>query len=293
MEKIILFGASRGGMNFIINNHKNYEFLAVADNDNTKIGQMVEGIIIINPSDILTYSFDKVIIASMFFKSISKQLLDLGVPNKKIEYASKNSMKVIQYPFSNSEILSKAEKLIALISNVLKDEQYYFTFGTCLAIVRDGELIPWDDDIDIAIYNNNAEKILDIIQENVLSFDEIIENKIYLRRYSDNRLTSISIDCLKGGEVLFNINLDCIHIEDIYGKTEIDRIPLEFYQEPSVYKFKDSTIKLPTNYLDYLTYVYKDWKVVRKHTSFFNNTTTYVEPTLKVISELVHESKKL
>lgn len=293
MEKIILFGASRGGANFIKNNSGKFDIIAVTDNDSSKWEQSIEGVNIIKPDDVLLYDFDKIIIASMFFKGITQQLLDLGITTNQIEYASKNSLKLTQFPFSNPIVLKKAENLIALLSDIFKNERYYFTFGTCLGIVRDSELIPWDDDIDIAIHHQDAEHFLNIIKANVDKIDAIIENKIYLRKYPDGKVTSISIDCYDEDEMLFNINLDCLYEHGEYAKFELDLIPLKYFNEPTPYEFKGNTVKLPSEYEHYLTHVYKDWQVVKKHTSFFNNTTTYVEPTVRVTGELIHASKGL
>ena len=58
-EKIILFGASRGGENFIKHNKTQYDILAIADNDEKRWGRLLEGLKIINPKDILKYDFDE------------------------------------------------------------------------------------------------------------------------------------------------------------------------------------------------------------------------------------------
>lgn len=293
MERIILFGASRGGGNFIKNCGDFYDIIAIADNDRNKHGNKINNIEIIDPNTIKSYSFDKVIITSMYFKGITQQLLDLGVPQEAIDYAPKNSLKITQFPFSNKEILTKAENLIRLLSNILKDEKYYYTFGTSLGMVRDGELIPWDDDIDISAHASDFENIKKIILDNTEKFDAIIENEVVLRKYENGDVTSISINCLEANELLFNINLDFIHTMGEYAKLELDKIPLKFFKEPSDYLFKNIQVKLPTMYKDYLTHVYRDWYIVKKNTNFMNNTHTYVEPTLKIFEEKLHSSKDI
>lgn len=293
MENVILFGASRGGINFIKNNREKMSIIAIADNNNERWGQYVENVLIIDPNTISLYDCDKIIITSMFLKGITSQLLNLGVPSEKIEYASKNAMKLTRLPFSDPVILDKAEQLLFFLSELLKNERYYFTFGTCLGIVRDNGLIAWDDDMDIAIHHNDAEYILNLIKFNISTIDSIIENKVYLRKYPNNEITSISIDCYEKEELLFNINLDCLYEEGEYARFELDLIPLNYFLEPTIWTFKGRDIKLPSEYDSYLTHIYKEWRTVKKDTSFFNNTTTYVEPTVTIQSELIHEHKKV
>lgn len=291
MEKIILFGASRGGENFIKNLGEFYDIIAIADNDREKHGKSLNNIEIINPSTIKSFTFDKVMITSLYFRAISQQLINIGVPKELIDYAPKNAMKVIQYPFSKKSILYKAENLIRLLSDILEGQNYYYTFGTALGMVRDHGLIPWDDDIDLSIHANDFEIVKRIIIDNIEKFDAIIENEIVLRKYENEKVASISINCLEGNQLLFNINLDFIYTKDDYAILELDKIPLKFFNKPSDYLFKGIQVKLPTQYKDYLTHVYKDWHIIKKNTNFMNNTTTYVEPTLKVFEEVLHKSK--
>ena len=57
----------------------------------------------------------------------------------------------------------KVEKSILAIKELMDDLDviFFLRHGTCLGAVRDGQLIPWDDDIDIGSIigmNNQEEK---------------------------------------------------------------------------------------------------------------------------------------
>lgn len=289
MNTIILFGASRGGENFIKNNHDKYEIIAVVDNDVTKQGELICNIPIIAAEEINSCDYDYIIVASMYVHSITEQLMTLGIDEKKIKYASKNAMKVVSYPFQDTEVLKRANRMIRLFSEILIDVRYFYTFGTLLGIVRDGRLIPWDDDIDIAIFAEDAPKVKRLLLENIEQVNDVLKTKMYLRYYSDNQIASITIDCYHLGDLMFNINFDCIYVTENIAKQELNETPLVFFEIAETYEFKGHMIKVPQNYENYLTYTYGDWQTVKKNTSFYDNTLNFIEPKLSCTSDLIYD----
>lgn len=63
----------------------NYNIIAFADNDIKKIGKIKDGVSIISPDKIPTLDYDKILITSMYFSTMCKQLINNGIDNKKIE----------------------------------------------------------------------------------------------------------------------------------------------------------------------------------------------------------------
>ncbi|NMB33089.1 MAG: hypothetical protein GX992_02455 [Clostridium sp.] len=93
-HNVILFGASSGGEGFITNtgkrSMKEYNILAVADNDKKKQGGNLLGVPIISPSQISMHKYDKIIITSRFFLGIEEQLIgELGINKDDIMLAPK------------------------------------------------------------------------------------------------------------------------------------------------------------------------------------------------------------
>ncbi|MEC1305743.1 MULTISPECIES: LicD family protein [Lysinibacillus] len=279
--KIILFGASLGGQNFIKNYGNQYQILAIADNNEAIQGEFLEDILIISPSQIIEYDFEKVIVASMYVNSISKQLLNLGISKDKIEYASKISMKHVGAPFENQDILKKANQFIVSLTEILDGIPHYFTFGTLLGIARDGRLIPWDDDIDLAIFEEDIEKIKERLLENVEKLEDILTIEMYSREHHNGDVIAIMIDCYNNDEKLFNISLDTIFIEGDNARQDLNDTPLHYFIGKDEILFENIKINVPKNYLDYLTYTYGDWRTVRKDTSFADNTLSFKEPELR------------
>ncbi len=86
-QKVLLFGAGKAGQDALsgLNKHPHFHILAFVDNDPLKIGKKLEGIPIIRPQDMNGANFDLVMITSSFKDEIHKQLVELGVPENRIQ----------------------------------------------------------------------------------------------------------------------------------------------------------------------------------------------------------------
>lgn len=290
MDTIILFGASRGGRNFIANHGEQYRITAIVDNDETKQGTIIHNVPVIGPEQIHLFVFDYIVVASMYVHSITQQLKELNISEEKIKYASKNSMKVMAYPFKDPNILDCANRMIEKISKILEGVPHFYTFGTLLGIVRDGQLIPWDDDIDIAVYAEDALKAKELLLKHIQEINEILDIKMYMRHYQNGDVASLSIDCYYANEKVFNISLDCIYVEGNIAKQELNRTPLIFFSESEEYSFNNGRVNVPRNYEEYLKYTYGDWQVVKENTTFFDNALSFIEPIGSCTSKLFYES---
>ena len=84
-ERILIFGASSGGVNFYNSQRRRYQVLGFIDNDTKKQGQHLLGHLIYGPGELNQLGFDKIIIASDYFDAIFPQLLELGISNTRID----------------------------------------------------------------------------------------------------------------------------------------------------------------------------------------------------------------
>ena len=291
MNRVVLFGASHGGENFLRNYSEKYDVCLVVDNDKSKQGMNLLGIPVKDPEEIHKTSYDYIIIASMYVESITNQLTEMGIEKNKIQYAPKNAMKVINYPFENPYILNCANEFIVLFSDILKNVRYFYTFGTLLGIVRNKRLIAWDDDIDIAIFAEDAIKVKTILLKNISSINDILDTKMHLRYYDTDDISSISIDCYYESEKVFNINFDCIYIKGQFAIQEFNKTPLHHFQGVEKYLYNNVLINIPCNFEGYLIYTYGDWKTEKKDTTFYDNTLSFIEPKIHCISETFYEGK--
>ena len=84
-KRIIIFGTGNGANRIYGPHAKKYEVLAFADNSEQKQGTYFLEIPVINPSQITSLAYDKIIIASQFSDSIFIQLIEYGVNPDNIE----------------------------------------------------------------------------------------------------------------------------------------------------------------------------------------------------------------
>lgn len=82
--KIVVFGI--GSYYKKIENviKERYEIAAFTDNKVTELGETYQGIQLIPPAELKYQDYDKIVIASSYFKQISSQLLKMGISNEKI-----------------------------------------------------------------------------------------------------------------------------------------------------------------------------------------------------------------
>lgn len=83
MEKIIIFGASKRGKYVFDKLKEKCNVVAFVDNDPKKLGNKIEGIQVISPSELHEFS-GKVIIASQYDKEIKLQLNKMNISNYEV-----------------------------------------------------------------------------------------------------------------------------------------------------------------------------------------------------------------
>lgn len=78
-NKIVLFGATTSSR-YIMENLKDYNYVAIVDNNPNKWGQIINGVKVYSPEEILTdYDEDyRIIVASQYYRDMCEQLYELG-----------------------------------------------------------------------------------------------------------------------------------------------------------------------------------------------------------------------
>lgn len=277
-EKIILFGASRGGENFIKHNKENYEILAIADNDEKRWGSFIEDFKIISPKDILKYDFDNIFITTQWVDSITYQLTqDLKISIEKIKIPKKSSLKESFMPFNHNETLNFAKESLCKITNFLSNHDIIpiVDSGTALGIVRDKDLIKWDDDIDFAIDSKSFEKLISLASElkNILpqnQYSKWIFEVISLANEDvclSIELKSSDLEKLKEFEISLQkrtIKDGLSHLDSSAGIFYAPAIHFEKYEKVD---FFGGFVYLPHKVDDFLTFMYGNYKEPKKNTS--------------------------
>lgn len=145
--KRVLFGAGGAGVNYIKSLEASDLPDAIVDNDPNKWGNTVRGISVTNPSIIDWPSVKQIWVASIGLREIECQLEALGADVSKISTPPKSS-------FGGGILATRTNRKSALrqLAGIMAryaDEPIVAVYGAALGLMRDGDLIPWDADIDL------------------------------------------------------------------------------------------------------------------------------------------------
>ncbi|MDX4071139.1 LicD family protein [Aliarcobacter skirrowii] len=273
MKKVLLFGAGSGAINFIENEKNNIEILACIDNDKNKHGKRILDIEIISPEKIENFEFDEIIITTQWAIEVENQLINNYLINKeKIIHPLKNLLKKSDKPFEDEKTLNLAKKIITFLCGKAKEKNIplHIDYGTLLGIVRDGKLIPWDDDIDLAIISTKAKEVESFILENI----DLIDNdliwtveKIVDKNNNPFEL-SLKFNSLSNKFKTFDIS---IAYKGIIGENAVKLTSLGQWYTPKHHVLKletlfweNTTLFVPSDFEKYLEFTYGSWKTPKQ-----------------------------
>jgi phosphorylcholine metabolism protein LicD len=179
----------------------------------------------------------------------------------------------------NFKNIQKARKMLFCSTDFLNKYNipYFLEGGTLLGIVRDGDLLPWDHDVDISINYQYAKK-----------FDKL-RWKFYFKGYrvtrrrgiqsygpikpNDYRIFKMKPIGLAFFKMFFPALAEKMVVLDIFVKTDDDthtywqsmgkilRVDKSHYQSTEVVELNGRKLSAPFNYKDYLTAKYGDWSI--------------------------------
>jgi len=169
-ERIIVFGTGALATAYCDKAPDDVTIVAFADNAVTRQGTLFRGCPVISAAQILSTPHDAILIASCFRGEIESQLVEqFGVPPDRIRRCPKglgNPYKSL-HPFAHDGTRRLGERVVLMLAEVLERHgiRYFVDHGTLLGLVRDGGLMPWDDDIDISVHEDDQEKVLLVLAE--------------------------------------------------------------------------------------------------------------------------------
>jgi phosphorylcholine metabolism protein LicD len=173
-----------------------------------------------------------------------------------------------------------AKKMLKDVCQILdeNDIPYIVDNGTLLGIIRENRLIPWDNDVDIAVNQKYLDKLIKIrykfwlagyrtrIRKSKKDMPHFPKGsvriiKIQTRWFIFKRFTLLDIFIKKG-------------VDDQCYWTMSRKYPIllsapkHFYENTIRYEFDGYHYLIPGNYEDYLVHRYGDWKTPMKEFNF-------------------------
>ena len=159
--------------------------------------------------------------------------------------------------------------------------RYALTAGTLLGVVREGRLLPWDSDMDLSIFAQDAPRFGAAIRELEAS-GYIVRLRMHSR--TDHPLVKGTVRILKiwnrrWGMFRGRMLLDCfvkIRYEDAYywavgGEKEYAKkaVPARFYDRLESIEFSGKRFLVPSDPRGYLALRYgPDWQTPRKQWNY-------------------------
>jgi len=147
---------------------------------------------------------------------------------------------------------------------------YYFDAGGLLGLIRDGDLIPWDNDLDMLMLSSEYDKFCtDIIpklkQRNwrVYTYKMVKDGPGWEKGDAKGfKIFNNFFLNMGRGRIVMDITMIYPKDEFFYRKAmgRIWKLPAIHLKKNSTFNYQGHTIRIPDHVEDYLTYLYGDWR---------------------------------
>jgi hypothetical protein len=270
--KTLLFGAGPGACQYIENTSDKRLFLGFIDNNVNKQGDLYNGLPVYSPNDLGDLEYEQIVITTQWALEVEKQLVQgLNVSPEKVVLPNKNQLKKVT-PFFHIETRELARHIIKSLNAVAVDISVPLVvdFGTLLGIVRDGDVIEWDDDVDFAVPDEYADKAANLLNKFIaVQCDDLIwklekvtcnqgELVGFLLKFIDpdkrmtSFVTSVSLRKYHKGVWLHMPSLGMWYA------------PKSHFEQVQLINWQGECIQVPNEFREYLTFQYGDWKTPKR-----------------------------
>ena len=282
--KILLFGAGASAKAYISNCSEDRKIIGIIDNDINKKGKVIEGVVVFSPDEISLFDYDKSVITTQWAKEVEQQLLsELRIKPADIIVPPKHELKKQRTPFYDKSSRAFGCSIICHLFDIAlaQGTPMVLDFGTLLGIVRDGDIIEWDDDIDMSIPQGCFEDTINIINTFVAEDKSGVKWTLEKTLDKNGRGMGLVLIFNDPNNKLFTFKTTVSVREFNNGKAvHLPSLGMWFaperhFRSMETIKWKGATIQIPADPEAYLSFVYgDDWRKPKQNITFSDYANT-------------------
>jgi lipopolysaccharide cholinephosphotransferase len=295
MRRVFIFGAGAAGRSALKSLNERYHILGFIDNNPVLSGTYVASHKVFPPKVVRETRFDYVMIASEFSEAITAQLLNqYNLSPDKILVIPAAELK----PYKFSDDPAKKDAIREVLNCLVKwcdsfDLGAVVFSGTLLGLYRDNALIPWDNDLDMAMPDWSLPKFMPVKDLLVREISMVTSSPWRIDSYDTERAFG---PCPLGAIRNFKLSPDDLVTQ--YPTIDIFVISFEsaqafytlasrgvelkkeYFIETKLIDLAGYKIRAPENIEDYLADHYgDDWRVPKRtwDLSMLESATNFIE----------------
>ena len=177
--------------------------------------------------------------------------------------------------FSDPKYHGRAKRLLLDVCDIFNQAQLPYTVdaGTLLGLCRDGDLIPWDDDLDLMLPASAIpalRKTFGAIRRRGWQVSRLypmeIDSPVW--RYGDPRVLKIRrrfLGLVGPGSTVLDISFTYREQDHYWWEMakRVCRIPAHYLDATDYLEFGGRKLRVPSNREEYLERIYGDWRQPR------------------------------
>lgn len=299
--KIVVFGTGESCENYLKNYRNEHEIVALADWDEKKHGTILFGLPVISPYELKSFSYEKILIASYFVKEIESQLLErCGIDSSLLIIPEKYKVKDVVKPFEDENTKQFARKALNYFVNLFSKNEIplFLEFGTLLGLVRDGDIISWDDDVDLSVNEEDVDRTIELLESSKATFPEYdkLDWTSFVKKDEAGRIWYISLNFQNKEAFLYKEFEVAFGVRKFYKEHSICMrgrylaCPEYHFRKTEIIQVNGKAYPAPMDYLGYLDLTYPGWRTPKEYTFGTEYGTISKNIGLELKRKLVNEN---